>query len=218
MAIVQNPITGRTRKAFGTAVFAKQFDKNTMRTKPLQVRDPKTPKQLTQRLKFSTIVELIRQVIPTLNNVYAGSLTNMSPFNKIVSVNIKNAFTGTPPVLDHTKVVLCTFKGSTVKDVTITALPNQVMQIDWNPNTTNVDELASMISFIMFNCTNNEAVLFKDVAARSIGTANVTVPDTWVGALTTIHIITKDFAQILANAPKQILKFKAGADLANVVK
>jgi hypothetical protein len=218
MAIVQNPITGRTRKAFGTAVFAKQFSKNTMRTKPLQVKNPKTPKQLTQRKKFSTIVELIRQVIPTLNNVYAGSLTNMSPFNKIVSVNIKNAFTGTPPVLDHTKVVLCTFKGSTVKDVTITALPNQVMQIDWNPNTTNVDELASMISFIMFNCTNNEAVLFKDVAARSIGTANVTVPDTWVGALTTIHIITKDFAQILANAPKQILKFKAGADLANVVK
>ncbi len=218
MAIVQNPITGRTRKAFGTAVFAKQFSKNTMRTKPLQVKNPKTPKQLTQRKKFSTIVELIRQVIPTLNNVYAGSLTNMSPFNKIVSVNVKNAFTGTPPVLDHTKVVLCTFKGSSVKDVTITALPNQVMQIDWNPNTTNVDELASMISFIMFNCTNNEAVLFTDVAARSVGTANVTVPDTWVGALTTIHIITKDFAQILANAPKQILKFKAGADLANVVK
>ena len=218
MAIVQNPITGRTRKAFGTAVFAKQFSKNTMRTKPLQVKNPKTPKQLTQRKKFSTIVELIRQVIPTLNNVYAGSLTNMSPFNKIVSVNVKNAFTGTPPVLDHTKVVLCTFKGSSVKDVTITALPNQVMQIDWNPNTTNVDELASKISFIMFNCTNNEAVLFTDVAARSVGTANVTVPDTWVGALTTIHIITKDFAQILANAPKQILKFKAGADLANVVK
>jgi hypothetical protein len=218
MAIVQNPITGRTRKAFGTAVFAKQFDKNTMRTKPLQVKNPKTPKQLTQRLKFSTIVELIRQVIPTLNNVYAGSLTNMSPFNKIVSVNVKNAFTGIPPVLDHTKVVLCTFKGSSVKAVTITALPNQVMQIDWNPNTTNVDELASEISFIMFNCTNNEAVLFTDVAARSVGTANVTVPDTWVGALTTIHIITKDFNQILANAPKQILKFKAGADLANVVK
>jgi hypothetical protein len=218
MAIVQNPITGRTRKAFGTAVFAKQFSKNTMRTKPIQVKNPKTPGQVRQRNKFLTIVELIRQVIPTLNVVYAGSLSNMSPFNKMVSHNLKNAFTGMPPLLDHTKVVLCTFKGSTVKDVTITALPDQVMKIDWSPNTTNPDELASQLTFILFNCTNNEAVTFNDVALRSAGTANVTVPDTWVGALTTIHIKTIDFAQVISNAPKQILKYKAQADLANVVK
>jgi hypothetical protein len=218
MAIVQNPITGRTRKAFGTAVFAKQYGKNTMRTKPIQVKNPKTTGQVRQRTKFSIILELIRQVIPTLNDVYAGSLKNMSPFNKITSINLKNAFTGIPPVLDHTKVVLCTFKGSTVKDVTITALANQVMQIDWLPGTIIPEELASLISLIMFNCTNNEAVVFSEVAARSVGTANVTVPDTWVGAQTTVHFLTTDFNQILANAPKQILKYKAQADLANVVK
>jgi hypothetical protein len=218
MAIVQNPITGRTRKSFGTAVFAKQFDKNTMRTKPIQVKNPKTAKQLTQRKKFSTIVSVIRPILSVINNVYAGSLSNMSPFNKITSINIKNAFTGTPPVLDQKKLVLCTFDGSTVDNVTITAEANQVMKIDWLPNTTNAEELASSISFIMFNCTSNESVYFHNVALRSVGTANVTVPKTWIGALTTIHIQTSDFNQILSNAPKQILKYKAGADLANVVK
>ncbi len=218
MAIVQNPITGRTRKSFGTAVFSKQFEKNTMRTKPIQVKNPKTPKQLTQRLKFSTIVDLVKPVIPIINDVYAGSVTKMSPFNKIASINLKNAFNGTPPVLDHTKVILCTFDGSTVDGVVITAEANQVMKIDWLPNTTNVEELASPISFIMFNCTSNDSAYFPNVALRSIGTANVTVPKTWIGALTTIHIITKDFNQILSGSPKQILKFKAGSDLANKVK
>jgi hypothetical protein len=218
MAIVQNPITGRTRKSFGTAVFAKQFDKNTMRTKPLQVKNPKTAKQLTQRKKFSTIISVIRPVKSIINEVYAGSISGMSPFNKISSINIKNAFTGTPPVLDQKKLVLCTFDGSTVDNVTITAEANQVMKIDWLPNTTNAEELTSQISFIMFNCTTNEAAIFRNVAIRSAGTANVTVPKTWVGALTTIHIKTTDYNQILSNAPQQILKYKGGADLANVVK
>ena len=218
MAIVQNPITGRSRKAFGTGVFAKQFGKNTLRTKPLQVKNPKTPKQLKQRKMLATIVEVIRPLIPLINDVYAGSLVKMSPYNAITSVNLKNAFTGDPPVLDQSKLVLCTFKGSTVKNVTITALPDQVMKIDWSPGTTKPDELASLVSFVMFNCSTNEAEIFPDVALRSAGTANVTVPDTWVGAITTIHVKTYDFAQILADAPKQILKYKAQADLANVVK
>ena len=218
MAIVQNPITGRTKKKFGTAVFSKQFDKNTMRTKPISVRNPKTEDQVKQRTKFATTVELIKQVLGEINADYAGSINNMSPFNKITSINVKNAFTGTPPVLDQKKVVLCTFEGSTVDSVIITAEANQVMKIDWSPNTTVAEELASSISFVMFNCTSNESVYFHNVALRSAGTADVTVPKTWVGALTTIHIQTTDFSQILSNAPKQILKYKAQSDLANVVK
>jgi hypothetical protein len=105
-----------------------------------------------------------------------------------------------------------------VDTLTITAEANQVMKIDWVPNTTNAEELASSISFVMFNCTSNESVYFHNVALRSSGTANVTVPKTWIGALTTIHIQTTDFNHILSNAPKQILKYKAGAYLANVVK
>ncbi len=218
MAIVQNPITGRTRKSFGTAVFSTQFGKNIMRTKPILVKNPKTAKQLIQRKKFSTVVAVLRPVKSIINEVYAGSLTDMSAFNKISGINLKNAFTGTPPVLDQNKLVLCTFDGSTVDNVVITAEPNQVMKIDWSPNTTNVEELASTISFVMFNCTSNESAYFHNVALRSAGTAYVTVPKTWVGALTTIHIQTTDFDQVLSNAPMQILKYKGGADLANVVK
>ena len=90
MAIVQNPITGRTRKAFGTAVFSKSYGNNTMRAKAMDVKNPRTEGQVRQRNKFSATVELVRQVLALINEVYAGSLTTMSPFNKITSIKFLN--------------------------------------------------------------------------------------------------------------------------------
>jgi hypothetical protein len=218
MAIVQNPITGRTRKMFGTAVFSKQFGMNTMRTKPAGVKNPNTIGQSTQRTKFSTIVYLIRQVLPLINSVYAGTMKKMSPFNKIVSINVKNAFTGDPPVLDHTKIILCDFEGSTISNVVLTSLPDQVIDFSWNPNTVNPDELASMITFIMINCTTNKVILFPDVELRSAGSAEINVPADWVGAQTALHVLTLDYSQTIAGGPKGIIKFKAGGDAASVVQ
>jgi hypothetical protein len=36
--------------------------------------------------------------------------------------------------------------------------------------------------------------------------------------MTALHVMTTDFNQVLANAPKRILKYKAGADLSSIVK
>ena len=218
MAIVQNPITGRTKKKFGTAVFSKQFGKNTMRSKPMDVKNPNTIGQATQRTKFSTIVNLIRQVLSLINSVYAGTLKNMSPFNKIVSINVKNAFTGDPPVLDHTKVILCDFEGSTVNNVTMTAQPNQVMDIAWEPNTTNPDELSTPLTLILINCITNKVMLFPDVDIRSAGSTTITAPADWVGSQTALHVLTVDYSQILAGNPKGIIKYKAGCDADSIVQ
>ncbi|NCA77494.1 MAG: hypothetical protein EOM90_14270 [Alphaproteobacteria bacterium] len=218
MAIVQNPITGRTRKMFGTAVFSKQFGMNTMRTKPAGVKNPNTIGQSTQRTKFSTIVYLIRQVLPLINSVYGATLKKMSPFNKIVSINVKNAFTGDPPALDHTKVVLCDFEGSSISNVVMTTLPDQVIDLAWDPNTVNPDELAAPLTLILINCTTNKVILFPDAELRSTGSAEINVPADWAGAQTALHVLTFDYSQTVGNGPKGIIKFKAGADAASVIQ
>jgi hypothetical protein len=217
MAIVQNPITGRTKKKFGTAVFSKQFGKNTMRAKPLDVKNPKTAGQVKQRTKFKTVVELIRQVLPLINEVYAGSLRRMSPFNKVTSFNIKTAFTGEPPVLDHTKLELCDFNGSSVNNVTLTGQVAQVMDITWDPHTNEQEELDTPLTFVMFNCSSNLGIIFRDVALRSAGVASVTLPPSWVGAMTSLHIVTTDVNQKVKKNTMKLIKFKAGADPSSVV-
>ena len=214
MAIVQNPITGRTRKKFGTAVFSKQFGKNTMRTKPAGVKNPNTIGQAKQRAKFSTIVHLIRQVLPLINSVYAGILKNMSPFNKIVSINLKCAFTGDPPVLDHTKVVLCDLEGSSVINVTMKAKPDQIMDITWDPNSTNTEELSTQLTLLLINCTTNKVMTFPEIAQRSVGSIQITVPTDWVGSKTALHFLTLDYSQSVA---REIIKFKAGCDTDSIV-
>ena len=217
MAIVQNPITGRSRKKFGTAVFSKQYGKNTMRAKPLDVKNPKTVGQVKQQNKFSIVVEMIRQVLPLINEVYAGSLKRMSPYNKVTSINVKTAFVGEPPVLDHTKVVLCDFNGSTVNNVTLIGQVDQVMDITWDPNTNEQEELDTPLTIVLFNCSTNLGIIFRDVALRSAGVASVSVPPSWVGAMTSLHIVTTDVNQKVKKKTMNLIKFKAGADAASVV-
>jgi len=67
IAIVENPIIGRARKSFGSAVFSRQSGHNTMRARPLKVRDPKTPAQIRYRRKLATLVHLIHRVLPIIN-------------------------------------------------------------------------------------------------------------------------------------------------------
>jgi len=92
------------------------------------------------------------------------------------------------------------------------------MDIAWDPNTQNPDELASLLTFVLFNCTTNKAMIYTDAAARADGSASVTVPIEWVSAMTALHIATTDYTQFLSNTPKRVIKFKAGVDLASTVQ
>ena len=70
MAIVQNPITGRTKNKFANAVFSKQFGKNTMRSKALEVKNPNTPPQKNQRSKFKLMVHEGRKLLTLLRTAF----------------------------------------------------------------------------------------------------------------------------------------------------
>jgi hypothetical protein len=218
MAIVQNPMTGNTRNSFGNAVFYERYGKGIMRSKPLDYKDPKTPGQLTCRSGFRSLVKLAQPVLSIINEAYAGTLTDMSPYNRFISLNSKGAYTGKPKVLDHTKVVFCEFDGSTVDNVVMTTTPKQGVHVVWNPNTTKSRELESYLTFILVNITTNEEHICKAIALRSAGVADFKVPDSWVGCMTALHIVTTDCSQLIRGLPTMIIKFKAGVDEASIIR
>ena len=78
--------------------------------------------QVIQREKFATVVELMRQVIKTINDAYDGKVRGMSPFNKVTSLTLKEAFDPITNVLDYSKVVFCDNEGSNVDNVAILSL------------------------------------------------------------------------------------------------
>ena len=62
MAIVQNPLIGSARKSVGGMTFARVDGKNILRTKPFQVKNPKTQAQVDNRERFKFVTQISQQI------------------------------------------------------------------------------------------------------------------------------------------------------------
>lgn len=193
MAIVQNPITGRSRKSFGNAVFSTQFGKNTLRSKALEVKNPRSEGQVQQRTKFTQIVGLIRQTVPVINDAYNGQVKGMSPYNKVVSLNVKNAFDANN-ILDYSKLVFCDNVGNFVKNASVTFETNRYITAFWDSNAANQKETESKVSLILVN-TNTEKILYhSNLGVRDDSDDSLQVPLDWVGATVAAYLIVEDYS------------------------
>jgi hypothetical protein len=189
MAIVQNPITGRTKKKFGTAVFSKQFGKNTMRTKPMDVRNPKTHLQKQQRNKFSILVELARLLMGFIRVTFKQVAVGMSQYNAFVQTNISTAISGAFPnfIIDYSLLIVSkgTLKG--VFNGAINSDPGQQLFITWDDNSDNGTGLPTDNAVILVINETKKAI-FTDLtsATRADGNIVLTVPSSWVND--TVHV------------------------------
>lgn len=59
MTKVQNPIIGRSRGSAGGMTFCKNLGKNVMRSKPFEVKNPKTTAQMMQRDFFAEVSKVV---------------------------------------------------------------------------------------------------------------------------------------------------------------
>ena len=107
MAVVQNPVIGRTRKSFSTATFTKIYNQNVMRSKPSQVANPKTISQTSQRNAFKQCVQFTKQVLAAVKLGFQYFGSEMSPYSYSLKENQSNAVTGSAGsrIFDKTKFV-----------------------------------------------------------------------------------------------------------------
>jgi hypothetical protein len=191
MAIVQNPITGRTKKKFGNAVFSKQFGKNTLRTKPLEVKNPKTPGQVNQRSKFKLMVFTSRVLLGMIRISFQNMAIGKSAFNAFMQANIKTAITGVPgnyiisfPDLKVAKGPLFQVQ-NLVAGNDLASKVKRTWDIPINPlDTSNNDKLYN----VAYNPTKNEWSYGQPGTLRSAGTDEQGVPANWTGD--TVHVYT----------------------------
>lgn len=71
-----------------------------MRSKPNNVKDPKTEAQLTQRQKFALVTSFLKKIKPVINAGYKPLTKQMTSVNSAMSYNIKNAVSGNYPDLE----------------------------------------------------------------------------------------------------------------------
>lgn len=191
MAIVQNPITGRTRGKFATAVFSKQFGKNTMRSKAIQVSNPRTQLQREQRSKFSLMVELSRMFLPFLKTSFKQVAVGMSQFNMFMKTNIQNVISGTYPDYEidfaQLKVSKGTLTGTDTGDAT--AIAGHKVDFSWADNTGVGDALATdKVMALIINYDRKAVVQDITTKSRDDLALSLTVPADWAGDTVYVYI------------------------------
>ena len=191
MAIVQNPITGRSRKKFGNAVFSKFYDKNIIRAKPNSVKNPKTPGQVNQRSKFKLMVATSRTLLGMIRISFQNMAKNKSAFNAFMQTNIKTAITGTPGNYSISWADLIIAKGPLLKPQNLVVAIDQVAKIKrtWtipfnSLDVSNYDKLFN----VAYNITKDEWSYGEPGTLRSAGTDEQGLPPDWSGS--TVHVYT----------------------------
>ncbi|MEI7595595.1 MAG: DUF6266 family protein [Bacteroidota bacterium] len=184
MAIVQNPITGRTRKKFGSAVFSKQFGKNTLRTKPLEVANPRTEGQVNQRNKFSLMVESGRLLLSFIKTSFKQATVGMSEFNTYMKENIKTAITGSAGnySIDYSLLVVAKGTLTGLEEPAATSEAGHVVNISWVDNQGQSDALATdKLMYLIVNPAKQKVVYSTGAALRADESQSVTVPAGFIG-------------------------------------
>lgn len=182
MGKVQNPLTGRMSGQVGNNIFAKQFGKNTVRSKPLEIKDANSELQQDQRGKMKAIGHLIMSITSILLSYLPKALSDM-PFGSWLA---KTFAKGSSYVLatglftfDFTKFVggLTAFYGDSLSairsggDLTLHFNVNSIYPI--YPKTSN---------------TYNIAIFSKALVVRYLGSGAITV----AGGVATITIVDSD--------------------------
>lgn len=93
--IVHNYLWSGAEGSMGGATFQKWKGKQTVRTKPTSVENPRTPAQLLNRAKFAILTILARLFRPAVIPGMKEQATDMTEYNAFVKYNIKTAITGT---------------------------------------------------------------------------------------------------------------------------
>jgi len=195
MAIVQNPITGRSKKKFGTAIFSRQFGKNTMRSKPIEVHNPKTIGQRQQRSKFTMMVALSRMFLAFIRLGFKQVTTGMSQFNMFMKTNIHDIITGVYPnyTFDFTRLIVAKGTLMGVEGGIATAAAGKKINLDWSDNSGAGDALATDKAMqLVINYEKGRVIQDTLGKTRTDASSILTAPASWVGDHVHVYLAFMD--------------------------
>jgi hypothetical protein len=84
----QNPLIGRSAQKFANSIFSTWKGINVVRSKPLEVSNPRSPGQISQRNRFASAVFLARLSLNTVKLGLRGLAIRKSEYNVFIQQNI----------------------------------------------------------------------------------------------------------------------------------
>jgi hypothetical protein len=184
MASFSSSTFGSISGRHGTAVAAVNKNGNNVLRLYRKPSNPNSPKQLSQRMKFSVVTK----GLAPLREVIKMGCKDSGAFPKVLGKVIHEAVTGEYPdfTIDFSKVhiALGTLQSAEGATAHVTeGTPNNV-DFSWNTMIGFHSQLGSENDRVNIVCFNENTLLvlpFFNVATRAEGAATVTLPEIWQG-------------------------------------
>ncbi|MDD4778459.1 MAG: DUF6266 family protein [Fermentimonas sp.] len=159
-----------------------------------KAHDPKTPKQLAHRMKFS----LINKGLSPLNEaIKIGFRGDSRTYRKQISRAYHEAIAGEYPnfTLDYSKIKIAEGEVQLPADIAVKIHDNsQLVSFTWNPdissNANNAGE-KDMVKILCLNETLKETTQLTRTVRRSAGEASIELPEGWIPADTHLWFYLK---------------------------
>jgi len=181
MAIVSNPLIGKSRKKIGGVVFSSWKGIQVLKEYNPKPRNPKTGAQTIQRNKMAAIVALYGTASSFFNAGFSERAVKQSAYNAFVSENVKREFTVGPDnsvQINPSNVAASdgTLDGTDIDTLTITnGSPYVVIGYD---DSVSGDQAANdEVYALASNLTNGDMVYSMAEATRADGEITLTLPN-----------------------------------------
>jgi len=161
-----------------------------MRAKASSIANPRTVGQMTQRTKFSTILDFLKPITPFLRVGFKLFTVKQTAFNSAMSYNLANAVLGEYPdfYVDSASVLVSRGNLTPVNNADA-SIQNGITKITWDDNTgIGTAKANDKLLAVVYNLMKGEAVFEISGAERSAGTYEIAVPANWIGDKVEVYV------------------------------
>ena len=204
MAIVQNPITGRSSGTYAGAVFATQFGKNVLRSKPVSVSVSQTDASKLAREKFKKLAQAVNELLPALSVFFTSKQFNMPISSYIIKQCYDEALSGSlnSVEVDCTKIIPAPDSLGLGEYISAVKSSGEVAVTLVGESIKNIIGADNKLNIACYNAKTGKLISVLQDQAPDL--ASTTFTSSLIGSTDTIHIYVK---------PKKKVQFKPGSDL-----
>lgn len=181
MGTLKEGILGGFSGKVGTIVGSTWKSVHYIRALAINIKDPKTEKQLQQRDRFRVVINFLKIITPLIRIGYRNYEQERSAYNAAASYLLRYAVTADSQgaVLDFEKVRMSRGSLTPAQEATIAMKGNEAT-FTWTDNSGTGDAMATDLAMLLvYNKERQEAAYSIATATRADTTATLTLPTDW---------------------------------------
>ena len=205
MAIVQNPITGRSSGTYAGAVFATQFGKNVLRSKPVSVSVSQSDASKLARQKFKALAAAVKELSPALNTFFKSKDFNMPVSSYFIGQAYNRAVSGTlgNVVVDYSKLIVPADSLGLAQYITAFASEGEWSVLISQPAVANLIGSDNTIDLACYNSTTGKLVTVSPGLPPT--SADLTEVSNLIGAADDVMVYIKPSKSVKSSSRSELV-------------